>query len=68
MLLANMLLLDASLNGTLWALQLEVLMAPIIVLFYFLERSYGTRVLVAAAVTSGPMPSPGSRTTLMRRA
>jgi peptidoglycan/LPS O-acetylase OafA/YrhL len=52
MLVANMLLLDASLNSTLWALQLEVLMAPVIVLFYFLDRSYGTRVLVAAAVLS----------------
>ncbi len=52
MLVANMLLLDASLNSTLWALQLEMLMAPVIVLFYFLERSYGTRVLVAAAVIS----------------
>jgi peptidoglycan/LPS O-acetylase OafA/YrhL len=52
MLGANMLLLDVSLNGTLWALQLEVLMAPVIVLLYFLERSYGTRVLIAAAAIS----------------
>jgi len=53
MLVANMLLLDASLNSTLWALQLEVLMAPAIVLLYFLERSYGTRILIAAvAITT----------------
>jgi peptidoglycan/LPS O-acetylase OafA/YrhL len=52
MLMANMLLLDASLNSALWALQVEVLMAPVIVLFYFLERRYGTRVLIAAAVIS----------------
>jgi peptidoglycan/LPS O-acetylase OafA/YrhL len=49
-LIANMLLLDVSLNASLWALQLEVLMAPAIVLFYFLERSYGTRILIAAVV------------------
>ena len=51
-LVANMLLLDASINGTLWALQLEVLMAPVIALCYFLERSYGTRVLIAAVVVT----------------
>jgi peptidoglycan/LPS O-acetylase OafA/YrhL len=52
LLIQNMLLLDVSLNDTLWALQLEVLMAPVIVLFYFLERSYGTRVLVAALIAT----------------
>ena len=51
-LVANMLLLDASINGTLWALQTEVLMAPVIALCYFLERSCGTRVLIAAVVVT----------------
>lgn len=50
---ANALLLDVSFNTTLWALQIEVLAAPIILLLYFLERSRGTRPLVAlAALTS----------------
>jgi peptidoglycan/LPS O-acetylase OafA/YrhL len=43
---ANMLLLKASVNSTLWALQVEVLMAPIIMLLYFVERSSGTRTLL----------------------
>ncbi len=50
---ANLLLLDASLNGTLWAIQVEVLMAPVIVALYFVERSRGPLMLLAiAAVTS----------------
>jgi peptidoglycan/LPS O-acetylase OafA/YrhL len=46
-LVANFLLLNVSINPTLWALQVEVLMVPIIVLLYFAERAYGPRVLLA---------------------
>jgi peptidoglycan/LPS O-acetylase OafA/YrhL len=48
-LVANMLLVEASINSTLWALQLEVLMVPVILAGYFLERAYGTGPLIAAA-------------------
>ena len=47
---ANLLLLDVSLNGTLWAIQVEVVMAPFIVLLYFIETWQGPRALVAIAV------------------
>lgn len=50
--LANMLLLDSSINGVYWALQVEVLMAPIILLLYFVDRSYGTRPLIFIAVAA----------------
>jgi peptidoglycan/LPS O-acetylase OafA/YrhL len=50
--LANLLLLDVSINGTLWALQVELLMAPVIVGLYFLERSRGPRVLLGIAVVA----------------
>lgn len=49
---AHMLLLDARLNTTLWALQVEVLMAPIILALFFVERSYGTRVLLAVGLVT----------------
>jgi len=50
---ANLLLIDVSLNSVLWAIQLEVIMAPFIVLFYFLERRHGVRaVVIVAGVTS----------------
>jgi peptidoglycan/LPS O-acetylase OafA/YrhL len=51
-LIANLLLLDVSINSTLWALQIEVVMVPIIVAFYFLERSYGTRPLIIAVIVT----------------
>lgn len=51
-LFANMALLDVSLNTTLWAIQLEVVMAPFIVALYFLERRHGPRVLIAIAVVT----------------
>lgn len=50
--LANMALLSASINPTLWAIQVEALMVPVILLLFFAERRWGTRVLVAAAVTT----------------
>jgi peptidoglycan/LPS O-acetylase OafA/YrhL len=49
---ANLFLLDASMNGTLWALQVELLMAPVILLLYFLERSRGPRVLLGVALAT----------------
>jgi peptidoglycan/LPS O-acetylase OafA/YrhL len=49
-LLANMFLLDVSLNPVLWALQVELLMAPIILLLYFVEKTLGSRTLVALAI------------------
>ena len=49
-LMANFLLLDVSLNPTLWALQLEVLTVPIILLLYLVERSHGIRPVVAFAL------------------
>jgi len=51
-LLSNLLLIDISVNGALWALQLEVVMAPIILLLYFLERRRGPYVLLVVALAS----------------
>ena len=56
---ANLLLLDVSLNNTLWAIQLEVVMAPLIVLLYFLERRQGPWVLVPIAVISSVLAFSG---------
>jgi len=50
--IANLLLLDISLNRILWAIQLELVMAPIIVLLYFMEWWQGARILVVIAVIS----------------
>jgi peptidoglycan/LPS O-acetylase OafA/YrhL len=48
----HLLLLDVSANGVLWSLQVEVLVAPILVALYFLERRYGPRVLVPIALVT----------------
>ena len=50
--IANLLLLDVSLNTTLWAIQVELLMAPVIVALYFLERWQGAWALAAIAVAT----------------
>src|SRR5262249_8497740 len=50
LLFANLLLFDVSMNGAFWALQVELLMAPVILLLYFLERRHGPRVLLGIAV------------------
>lgn len=51
---ANALLLDVSWNSHLWALQVEVLMVPVILLLFFLEKRLGLIVLlVVAVVTTG---------------
>ena len=49
---ANFLLLDISVNNTLWTLQVEMLMIPFILLFYFLERRFGIRPLVGIALAT----------------
>ena len=56
---ANLLLLDASLNGALWAIQVEVLMAPVIVALYFVERSRGPLMLLAIAVVTSALSFSG---------
>jgi peptidoglycan/LPS O-acetylase OafA/YrhL len=49
---ANLLLLDVSMNGTLWALQVELLMVPVILFLYFLERWLGPHILLGIALIS----------------
>ena len=51
-LIANFLLLDVSMNSTLWAIRVELLMVPAILLLYFVERSHGSRVLAAIALVT----------------
>ena len=51
-LFANLALLSVSLNNTLWAIQLEVVMAPLIVGLYFLERWRGPRALIVVAAAT----------------
>jgi peptidoglycan/LPS O-acetylase OafA/YrhL len=53
--LANLLLLHVSLNGTLWAIQLEVVMAPLIVLLWGLDKRFGPRALVAVVLIATPL-------------
>src|SRR5205085_10068190 len=53
--LANMFLIDVSLNSTLWALQVELLMAPIILTLYFLERRFGPYFLLTIALIATPL-------------
>lgn len=48
----NLLLIDASVNGTLWALQVEMLMVPAILALYFAERSLGPNALRAIAIVT----------------
>ncbi|AMN41189.1 acyltransferase 3 [Rhodoplanes sp. Z2-YC6860] len=59
-LIANLLLIDVSLNSTLWAIQLEVLMAPIIVLLYFVERRFGPWSLAAIALATSVLSFSGA--------
>lgn len=60
--IANLLLLDASLNGTLWAIQVELLMAPMIVALYFVECQYGARALIAVAIVTSALSFEGGWT------
>lgn len=48
----NLLLLDVSVNGTLWALQVEMLMVPVILGLFFLERSFGPKPLCAIVLVA----------------
>jgi len=50
--LANVCLLDISLNGHLWALQVEAAMVPVILALYLLERRLGRWSLPIAAVVA----------------
>ena len=52
LLVANMLLLDVSMNGVYWALQVEMLMVPVILVLYLLERRTGAHVLLGIALCS----------------
>ena len=57
---ANLFLIDVSMNGVLWALQVEMLMAPAILILYFLERSRGPYALLGIAlVTTALAYKPG---------
>src|SRR5438552_14162190 len=53
--LANLVLLDVNLNSPLWALQVAVLMAPFILLFYFVERRFGPSAVLAIAIIATPL-------------
>lgn len=46
----NVALLDVSIHPQLWALQLELLIAPVIFLLYYGERRFGTRFLAGVAL------------------
>jgi peptidoglycan/LPS O-acetylase OafA/YrhL len=59
---ANLLLLDVSLNSVLWAIQVEVLMAPVIVALYFVERWRGPWVLLGIAVVTSALSFHGGWT------
>jgi peptidoglycan/LPS O-acetylase OafA/YrhL len=52
LLFANLFLFDASLNSTLWALQVELLMVPVILLLYFVERKRGPYALLGVALAT----------------
>ena len=55
LLCANLLLLDVSLNDTYWALRVELLMVPVLLLLYFLERSRGPYVLLGIALATSAL-------------
>jgi peptidoglycan/LPS O-acetylase OafA/YrhL len=49
---ANLLLLDVSLNSHLWALQVELLMVPVILALFFLERRWGPYAVAGVALAA----------------
>ncbi len=49
-LFSNILLIEATINSTLWAIKVEVMMVPFILATFFIERAYGTRIVVALAL------------------
>jgi peptidoglycan/LPS O-acetylase OafA/YrhL len=50
--LANFCLLDITVNAALWALQVEVVMVPVLLVLYLLERSRGPYLLLTVALLS----------------
>lgn len=57
--IANLLAIDVSLNSVLWAIQVEILMVPIILLLYFVERRYGPWALLGIAVVASALSFSG---------
>lgn len=51
-LLSNMLLLECTVNNNYWALQVEILMIPVILALYFLECRRGPWVILALGVAT----------------
>jgi peptidoglycan/LPS O-acetylase OafA/YrhL len=58
-LVQNFLLLDVTMNATLWALQVEALMAPIILAIYLVERAYGLLPVLALLFLAIPLSFSG---------
>lgn len=56
---SNLLLVDASPIPELWAIQVELLITPVIVLLYFVERSWGPAVLLAIAIVTSALSFDG---------
>lgn len=50
--IATLFLFDVSNFTHLWAIQVELLMGPVILILYFLERGWGPKVLAIVAVTT----------------
>ncbi len=48
----NLLLLDVSMNSHLWALQVEMLMVPVILALFFLERRWGPWMVAGVALAT----------------
>ncbi|CAN5189434.1 acyltransferase [soil metagenome] len=48
----NIALLDITANGTFWALQVEMLMVPVILATWFLERRYGPKVVTGLVIAT----------------
>jgi peptidoglycan/LPS O-acetylase OafA/YrhL len=54
--IANLLLLDVSMNSVLWALQVEMLMAPVLLFLYLMERRLGPRVILGMGLLTTALP------------
>ena len=49
-LFSNILLIDTTINTTLWAIKVEVMIIPFILATFFFERAFGTRIVIALAL------------------